>query len=100
MGVRDFTTDPLRVDVLAADSCRGAILYGIYDLLTSVGSAWSYLTEGTPSPPLTRVRIVARTRRVSDLLCMSDPVHASSKGSMHDDLQRTAGRTAEGRGAS
>jgi hypothetical protein len=29
--------------------------------------------------------------RVSDLLCMSDPVHASSKGSMHDDLQGTSG---------
>jgi hypothetical protein len=26
---------------------------------------------------------------VSDLLCMIDPVHASSKGSMHDDLQGT-----------
>ncbi|MFE3838799.1 NADPH-dependent F420 reductase [Pseudogemmobacter sonorensis] len=26
--------------------------------------------------------------RVSDLLCMNDPVHASSKGSMHDDFQR------------
>jgi transcriptional regulator GlxA family with amidase domain len=60
--VRDFTADPLRIDVLAAESCRGAILYGLYDLLTSVGSAWSYLTEGTPSPPLTRVRIVARTK--------------------------------------
>lgn len=59
---RDFTSDPLRIDVLAAESCRGAILYGLYDLLTSVGSAWSYLTEGTPSPPLTRVRIVARTK--------------------------------------
>lgn len=57
---RDFTTDPLRVDILAAESCRGAILYGLYDLLTSVGSAWSYLTEGTPSPPFTEVRIVAR----------------------------------------
>lgn len=62
MEVRDFTADPLRVDVLAAESCRGAILYGLYDLLTSVGTAWSYLTEGTPSPPLTRVRIVARTK--------------------------------------
>ncbi len=59
---RDFTVDPLRIDVLAAESCRGAILYGLYDLLTSVGSAWSYLTEGTPSPPLTRVRIVARIK--------------------------------------
>ncbi|WP_155984339.1 hypothetical protein [Paracoccus pantotrophus] len=29
--------------------------------------------------------------RVSDLLCMSDPVHASPKGSMHDDLQGTSG---------
>ncbi len=61
MTARDFTHDPLRIDVLAAESCRGAILYGLYDLLTSVGSAWSYLTERTPTPPLTRVRIVART---------------------------------------
>jgi transcriptional regulator GlxA family with amidase domain len=60
--MRDFAADPLRVDVLAAESCRGAILYGLYDLLTSVGSAWSYLTEGTPTPPMTRVRIVARTK--------------------------------------
>lgn len=60
---RDFTRDPLRIDVLAAESCRGAILYGLYDLLNSVGSAWSYLTEGTPSAPLTRVRIVARTNQ-------------------------------------
>ncbi len=29
--------------------------------------------------------------RVSDLLCMSGPVHASPKGSMHDDLQGTSG---------
>lgn len=57
---RDFTKDPLRIDMLAADSCRGAILYGIYDLLTSVGTAWSYLTEGSLKPPMTRVRIVAR----------------------------------------
>ncbi|OSQ52438.1 hypothetical protein MGEO_03380 [Marivita geojedonensis] len=60
MNARDFTVDPLRIDVLAAESCRGAILYGLYDLLTSVGSAWSYLTEGTPTPPMTRVRVVAR----------------------------------------
>lgn len=62
MNARDFTVDPLRIDVLAAESCRGAILYGLYDLLTSVGSAWSYLTEGTPTPPMTRVRIVARSK--------------------------------------
>lgn len=61
MSMRDFTADPLRIDVLAAENCRGAILYGLYDLLTSVGSAWSYLTEGTPTPPMTRVRIVARS---------------------------------------
>ncbi|MBB3065278.1 GlxA family transcriptional regulator [Limibacillus halophilus] len=59
---RDFTSDPLRIDVLAAESCRGAILYGLYDLLASVGTAWSYLTEGTFQPPMTRVRIVARDK--------------------------------------
>ena len=37
--------------------------------------------------------------RVSDLLCMSDPVHASPKGSMNDHLERNLGRTAAGRGA-
>lgn len=58
---RDFVTDPLRIDLLAADSCRAAILYGLYDLLSSVGTAWSYLTDGRLSPPLTRVRIVARS---------------------------------------
>lgn len=57
--VRDFAANPLRIDILAAASCRGAILYGLYDLLQSVGSAWSYLTEGIPTPPMTRVRIVA-----------------------------------------
>ncbi len=57
--VRDFAASPLRIDILAARSCRGAILYGLYDLLQSVGTAWSYLTEGTPAPPMTRVRIVA-----------------------------------------
>lgn len=57
--VRDFTAAPLRIDILASPSCRGAILYGLYDLLQSVGSAWSYLLDGAPSPPMTRVRIVA-----------------------------------------
>lgn len=60
---RDFATDPLRIDILAAESCRGAILYGLYDLLVSVGTAWSYLTEGTSQPPMTRVRVVARDRK-------------------------------------
>ena len=59
---RDFTSDQLRIDILSAESCRGAILYGLYDLLTSVGTAWSYLTEGTMQPPMTRVRIVARNK--------------------------------------
>ena len=30
-------------------------------------------------------------KRVSGLLCNVDPVHASSKGSMHDDLQGPSG---------
>ena len=40
---------------------------------------------------------VGRLQRVSDLLCMTDPVHASPKGSMHDDLQGNPRRTSEGR---
>jgi uncharacterized membrane protein len=38
-------------------------------------------------------RRVAMIARVSDLLCMSDPVHASPKGSMNDYLERITGRT-------
>jgi len=37
--------------------------------------------------------------RVSDLLCMTDPVHAAQKGGMNDHLERAPRRTAEGRGA-
>ncbi|WP_417809708.1 AAA family ATPase [Thioclava sp.] len=36
----------------------------------------------------------AQSWRVSDLLCMIDPVHASPKGSMNDHLERNPGRTA------
>lgn len=61
---RDFAREPLRIDLLAAEGCRGAILYGMYDLLASVGSAWSFMTEGEFQPPLTRVRIVARQREL------------------------------------
>ena len=53
-------------------------------------------------PDRVKARIVAETAhpaRVSDLLCMTDPVHASPKGSMHDHLERNPRRTAEGRGA-
>lgn len=82
MKARDFTVDPLRIDIVAAESCRGAILYGLYDLLTSVGSAWSYLTEGMPTPPLTRVRIVARTsepfRCISGVPVMPDATLAEA----------------------
>lgn len=36
-------------------------------------------------------------KRVSDLLCMTDPGHASPKGSMNDHLERNPGRTFAGR---
>ncbi|MCQ0093325.1 transglycosylase domain-containing protein [Roseovarius sp. M141] len=45
------------------------------------------------------LRGVAGGGRVSGLLCMTDPVHASPKGSMNDHLERSPGRTAEGRRA-
>ena len=67
--------------------------------------SWHYIAPGKPMQNGLvesfngRMREECLNERVSDLLCMSDPVHASSKGSMHDDFQGTAGRTAEGRGA-
>lgn len=67
---RDFASDPLRIDLLAAESCRAAVLYGLRDLLTSVGSMWSYVTEGELQPAPTRVRIVARERAL--FRCIGD----------------------------
>lgn len=86
MEKRDFTADPLRIDILAHESCRGAILYGLYDLLASVGSAWSYLTEGTASPPLTRVRIVARS---------TEPFRCISRVPVMPDVSLDAAQDAE-----
>ena len=41
--------------------------------------------------PMMGFKAFHSAERVSDLLCMIDPVHASPKGSMHDDLQGTSG---------
>ncbi|BAQ68318.1 integrase catalytic subunit [Rhodovulum sulfidophilum] len=58
-----------------------------------VRKVWRQLDrEGFDVARCTVARLM-KGMRVSDLLCMIDPVHASTKGSMHDDLQGTSGRT-------
>lgn len=45
-------------------------------------------------------QFTASHQRVSDLLCMTVPVHGSPKGSMNEHFERNPGRTAEGHRAS
>ncbi len=57
-----MTADRLpRVVLFAAPETSAAVLYGLYDVLGSVGSAWPDMTSATPGDPLLDVRIVAAT---------------------------------------
>lgn len=47
--------------MFAAPETSAAVLYGLYDILGSVGSAWPDMTSATPGDPLLDVRIVAAT---------------------------------------
>ncbi len=50
-----------RIVLFAAPETSAAVLYGLYDVLGSVGSAWPDMTSATPGDPLLDVRIVAAT---------------------------------------
>ncbi len=55
-----MTTSPrTRACVLAFPETAGWMLYGMYDVLHSVGSLWPELTTGKPGEPLFDVRIVS-----------------------------------------
>ena len=50
-----------RIALLAAPETSAAVLYGLYDVLGSVGLAWPDVTSATPGDRLLDVRIVAAT---------------------------------------
>jgi transcriptional regulator GlxA family with amidase domain len=62
--LRAFAINNRRASIclLAAPEATPAVLYGLYDVLTSVGVAYQDLTTGTPGEELLEVKIVAKTR--------------------------------------
>lgn len=58
-----MTADRLpRVVLFAAPETSAAVLYGLYDVLLSVGPSWPDMTAATPGEPMLDVRVVAATR--------------------------------------
>jgi transcriptional regulator GlxA family with amidase domain len=50
-----------RIALLAAPETSGSVLYGLYDVLQSVGAMWPDMTVGQPGDALLEVSIVAAT---------------------------------------
>lgn len=50
-----------RIALLAAPETSGSVLYGLYDVLQSVGAMWPDMTGGEPADALLEVLIVAAT---------------------------------------
>ncbi len=51
-----MTANPVRASVLAFPETAGWMLYGMYDVLNSVGAVWPELTTGRPGEPGMEVR--------------------------------------------
>jgi transcriptional regulator GlxA family with amidase domain len=56
-----MTTRRPRILLFAAPETSAAVLYGLYDVLWSVGLAWSDMTSASPGDRLLDVRVVAAT---------------------------------------
>ena len=56
-----MTAPPVKASVLAFPETAGWMLYGMYDVLNSVGAVWPELTTGQPGEAGMEVRIVAAT---------------------------------------
>jgi transcriptional regulator GlxA family with amidase domain len=59
---------PVSVRLLAVPDSSASVLFGLYEVLRSVGTMWSHLTGEAPAGPTVDVRIVARS---SDALSSS-----------------------------
>lgn len=55
----DATDGPTRLYLLAAPATSPSVLYGLFDVLGSVGVIYREVTEGTPGQPVFDVRIAA-----------------------------------------
>ena len=56
------TRRPITIDILATVDTSSSTLFGLYDVLSSVGIAWENFVGGSPGEPLFDVRIVAAQR--------------------------------------
>lgn len=55
-------TKPIKVSILATRYTTPSTLYGLYDLLSSVGVSWEATVSGKPANPQFEVTIVAKQR--------------------------------------
>ena len=53
---------PIKIDILATVDTSPSTLFGLYDVLSSVGVAWENFVNGKPGTPVFDVRIVAASR--------------------------------------
>lgn len=56
-----MTSDRPRILLFAAPETSASVLYGLYDALFSVGTAWPEMTAAPPATALLDVRVVARS---------------------------------------
>jgi transcriptional regulator GlxA family with amidase domain len=64
-----INTEPVTLDILALPESSAAVLYSLYDVLSSVGGMWSFLTGDEQATSGFEVRIVAP--QVEPFLCSS-----------------------------
>jgi hypothetical protein len=53
----------ISIDLLVCESVSASSLYGLYDVLASVGIGWEAFVTGEPHAPRFRVRIVSTEKR-------------------------------------
>lgn len=64
-----INTDPVSLDILALPESSAAVLYSLYDVLSSVGDMWSFLTGQEQATSGFEVRIVSP--QIEPFLCSS-----------------------------
>ena len=57
------SSKPISIDLLVSESVSASSLYGLYDVLASVGIGWEAFVTGEPHAPRFRVRIVSTEKR-------------------------------------
>jgi len=73
---------PIKIDILATVDTSPSTLFGLYDVLSSVGVAWENFVNGKPGSPVFDVRIVAVSQE--SFLCAND-VLVTPNGSVKDE---------------